>query len=124
MNVLIIGSGGREHALAWKINQSSELGRLYVAPGNPGTSEIAENVPIEATEVRRLADVALNNAIDLTIVGPDDSLALGIVDEFNEKGLRIFGPTQVAARVESSKSFAKTLMEKAGIPNPMRACRF
>ncbi len=116
MNVLIIGSGGREHALAWKLNQSSELDRLYVAPGNPGTAEVAENVPIDAADIKRLADFALQNTIDLTIVGPDDPLALGVVDLFNEKGLRIFGPSHTAAKIESSKSYAKALMEKTGIP--------
>ena len=116
MNVLVIGSGGREHALAWKLRQSSNLGRLYVAPGNPGTSNLAQNVPIEATDVRGMVDFALKNAIDLTIVGPDDPLAVGIVDSFNEAGLRIIGPTRQAARIESSKAFAKHLMQQAGIP--------
>ncbi len=116
MNVLVIGSGGREHALAWKLHQSSNLGRLYVAPGNPGTADLAQNVPIDATDVRGMVDFALKNAIDLTIVGPDDPLAMGIVDAFSEAGLRIFGPTRQAARIESSKAFAKHLMQQAGIP--------
>jgi phosphoribosylamine--glycine ligase len=116
MNVLLIGSGGREHALAWKLRQSSQLDKLYVAPGNPGTEEIAENVPIEAADINQLANFALQNKIDLTIIGPDDPLALGIVDLFIAKGLRVFGPTRAAARVESSKSYAKALMGKTDIP--------
>ena len=109
-NVLIIGGGGREHALAWKLSQSSRIGKLYVAPGNGGTREIAENIAIEATDIYGLADFAIKNSIDLTVVGPDDPLALGIVDIFRSRGLRIFGPTQAAAQIEASKAFSKQLM--------------
>ena len=115
-NVLIIGGGGREHALAWKIAQSPRLGRLYVAPGNGGTHTIATNVAISAGDVSALLDFAINNNIGLTIVGPDDSLALGIVDAFNAANLKIFGPTRAAAQIESSKTFSKKLMSAAGIP--------
>src|SRR3989344_4347459 len=115
-NVLIIGNGGREHALAWKLGQSSRIGKLYVAPGNGGTSQVAENVPIEATDIEGLIQFAEENKIGLTVVGPDDPLALGVVDAFHSRGLRIFGPTRVAAEIESSKAFAKNLMSEANIP--------
>lgn len=115
-NVLIVGGGGREHALAWKLSQSSRIDELYVAPGNGGTRQVAENIPIEATDVDGLAQFATTNEIGLTVVGPDDPLALGVVDIFRARGLRIFGPTRAAAEIESSKVFAKNLMSEAGIP--------
>jgi phosphoribosylamine--glycine ligase len=115
-DVLIVGSGGREHALAWKLKQSPRIGKLYIAPGNGGTRELGENVPIAATMVEKLADFAQLKSIDLTVVGPEDPLALGIVDVFQKRGLRIFGPTQAAAQIESSKAFSKQLMQEAGIP--------
>src|SRR3989338_6573110 len=115
-NVLIIGSGGREHALAWKLAQSSRIGKLYVAPGNGGTRPVAENVPINATDISGLIQFAEKNEIGLTVVGPDDPLALGVVDAFQARGLRIFGPTRAAAQIESSKAFAKNLIREAGIP--------
>lgn len=115
-NVLIIGSGGREHALAWKLAQSPRIGKLFVAPGNGGTRQVAENVAIEAADIDGLVEFALKNEICLTVVGPDDPLALGVVDTFRAKGLRIFGPTRAAAEIESSKAFAKNLMSEAGIP--------
>src|SRR3989344_6226573 len=93
-NVLIIGSGGREHALAWKLAQSPRIGKLYVAPGNGGTRDVAENIAIEATDAKGLARFAEKNSIDLTVVGPDDPLALGVVNVFQSRGLRIFGPTR------------------------------
>lgn len=114
-NVLIIGGGGREHALAWKLVQSPRVGKLYVAPGNGGTRDIAENITIEATDIKNLARFAENNSIDLTVVGPDDPLALGVVDVFKSRGLRIFGPTRAAAQIEASKAFAKRLMRDNGI---------
>lgn len=123
-NVLIIGSGGREHALAWELNRSPRIGKLYVAPGNGGTRDIAENIAIEATDTKRLARFAEKNSIDLTVVGPDDPLALGVVDVFQSRGLRIFGPTRNAAQIEVSKAFAKRLMEDIGIPTaPFRIFR-
>ena len=115
-NILIIGSGGREHALAWKLAQSSRIGKLYVAPGNGGTRQIAENIAIDATDINGLVQFAEKNEIGLTVVGPDDSLALGVVDAFQARCLRIFGPTRAAAEIESSKAFAKNLMSEAGIP--------
>ena len=115
-NVLIIGSGGREHALAWKISQSPQIGELYVAPGNGGTKLLAENLSIDSANIGGLIRFAKNHDIDLTIVGPDDLLAAGIVDIFQKQGLRIFGPTFAAAQIEASKAFAKDFMAKAGIP--------
>ncbi len=114
--VLVVGGGGREHALMWKLLQSPKVNKLYVAPGNGGTREFAENVLIKAVDKEGLARFAEKNAIDLTIVGPDDPLALGIVDYFQAWGLRIFGPTSAAAKIEASKAFAKQLMHDDGIP--------
>lgn len=116
MKVLLIGSGGREHALLWKLAQSPRIDELFVAPGNGGTREIAENVPIAATDTEKLTCFALEHGVGLTVVGPDDPLALGIVDAFQARGLRIFGPTRAAAHIESSKAFAKELMREADIP--------
>jgi phosphoribosylamine---glycine ligase len=116
MKILVIGGGGREHALAWKLSQSPKAKRIYVAPGNAGTRKIAQNVPIPANNSEQLLQFALAEQVDLTVVGPDDALADGVVDRFHAHGLRIFGPTQRAARLESSKSFAKGFMERHGIP--------
>jgi phosphoribosylamine--glycine ligase len=116
VKVLVIGSGGREHALAWKLKQSGEVARMFCAPGNAGTAQLAENVAIPATDLPILLRFAKENRIDLTVVGPDDPLAAGIVDLFMADRLRIFGPTKTAARLESSKIFAKELMRKQGIP--------
>src|SRR5436853_2826649 len=116
MKILVIGSGGREHALTWKLRQSPQVERIFCAPGNSGTSEIAENVAIPATDLKGLVHFAKENRIGLTVVGPDDPLAAGIVNLFEEAGLRIFGPTKSAARLESSKIFAKGLMRKQKIP--------
>ena len=115
-NVLIIGSGGREHALTWKLTQSPRIGKLYVAPGNGGTRQVAENIPINAADIHGLVQFVKKNKVDLTIVGPEEPLALGIVDIFRAQGLRIFGPTRAAAEIESSKAFAKNLMNEIGIP--------
>lgn len=114
-NILIIGSGGREHALAWKLAQSPRIGKLYVAPGNGGTRQVAENISIEANDIDGLVKFAEKNEIGLTVVGPDEPLALGVVDAFQARGLRIFGPTRAAAEIESSKAFAKNLMNEANI---------
>jgi phosphoribosylamine---glycine ligase len=116
MRVLIIGGGGREHALAWKIGQSPKVDKVYCAPGNAGTADVAENVDIAADDIDRLLEFALDNNIGLTVVGPEQPLVLGIVDRFREKGLRIFGPTAKAAEIEGSKVFSKDLMKKYGIP--------
>jgi phosphoribosylamine--glycine ligase len=114
--ILITGSGGREHALAWKLSQSPGVEKSSIAPGNAGTSCIGENVAIAAEDVPSLLAFAKVNAIDFTVVGPDDALAAGVVDAFEEAGLRIFGPRQDAARLESSKAFAKDFMIRHGIP--------
>ena len=114
--VLITGSGGREHALAWKLSQSPEVEKLFIAPGNAGTAELGENVPIAAVDGVALWDFALANQIALTVVGPDDALAAGVVDVFEAAGLRIFGPCKAAALLESSKAFAKDFMKRHGIP--------
>mgnify|MGYP001290804963 FL=1 len=116
MQVLVIGNGGREHALVWKIKQSPKVKAIFCAPGNAGTSEIAENVPIAADDIEGLLQFALNKGIELTIVGPEQPLVMGIVDQFNEKGLRIFGPNAHAAELEGSKSFSKNIMNKYGLP--------
>ena len=116
MKVLVIGSGGREHALAWKLKQSSGVDRIFCAPGNAGTAQLAENVAISVSDLPAVVRFAKENRVDLTVVGPDDPLAAGIVDLFLAEGLRIFGPSKAAARIESSKIFAKELMRKEGIP--------
>ena len=116
MKILVIGGGGREHALTWKLKQSSDADRIFCAPGNAGTVQLAENVAISVSDVPALARFAKENHVDLTVVGPDDPLAAGIVDLFVAEGLRIFGPSKAAARIESSKIFAKELMRKEGIP--------
>ena len=121
MKILVVGSGGREHALAWKLKQSSGVDRIFCAPGNAGTEEIGENVAIKATDLTALAQFAKQNAVDLTVVGPDDPLAAGIVDLFDSERLRVFGPTKSAARLESSKIFAKELMRKNQIPTARAA---
>ena len=117
MKVLVIGKGGREHAIAWKLSQSSRISQLLCAPGNAGTSKIASNVPISETDIDGLLTFATQHGIDFTIVGPEAPLAEGIVDRFRQAGLSIFGPSQAAARIESSKSFAKNLMLRAGVPS-------
>jgi len=116
MKVLIIGRGGREHAIAWKVAQSPLVTKLYAAPGNPGIAEIAELVPIEEHDTEALVQFAKNEGIDLTIVGPEAPLLQGVVDRFQAEGLRIFGPRREAALIEGSKAFAKQLMKKYGIP--------
>ena len=115
MRVLVIGSGAREHALCWAVSKSDKLTDLYCAPGNGGTSSIATNVPLDPMNFTACADWAEQFQVDLTIVGPDDPLAGGIVDVFLARGLRIFGPTAAAARIESSKSWAKQLMQAARV---------
>lgn len=116
MKVLIIGSGGREHAIAWKTAQSPKVDKIYCAPGNAGIAEVAECVPITAMEFDKLADFAEEKQIDLTVVGMDDPLVGGIVDVFEARGLRIFGPRKNAAILEGSKAFSKDLMKKYHIP--------
>ncbi len=116
MKVLVVGSGGREHALVWKISQSPMVDKIYCAPGNAGIGQVAECVAIKADDLDGLLDFALNNEIGLTVVGPEVPLTMGIVDKFQEKGLKIFGPSGKAAEIEGSKTFAKDLMAKYNIP--------
>ena len=116
MKVLVLGKGAREHALCWRFSQSPKVWGLFCASGNPGVSRTATQVDIAPTDIDSLARFAESQKIDLTVVGPENPLALGIVDEFENRGLPIFGPTKAAAQLETSKSFAKTLMREAGVP--------
>ena len=116
MKVLVVGSGGREHAICWKISQSPKVDKIYCAPGNAGIAEVAECVDIKAMEFDKLVAFAKDNAIDLTVVGMDDPLVGGIVDVFEKEGLRVFGPRKNAAILEGSKAFSKDLMKKYNIP--------
>ena len=115
-NILVVGSGGREHALCWKFAQSPRAGRVYCAPGNAGIAMHAQCVPIKASDMEGLAEFARNNSVDITIVGPEAPLADGIVDLFQKKGLTVFGPEKKAAEIEASKVFTKDLLTKYGIP--------
>ena len=116
MNLLVIGSGGREHALAWRLAQCPRIGRVYVAPGNAGTAREDGLFNVPLTSIPELVEFARKEAIALTVVGPEAPLSQGIVDAFRAAGLRIFGPTQQAAQLESSKDFAKAFMVRHGIP--------
>lgn len=116
MKVLVVGGGGREHAIVWKLSQSPKIKKLYCAPGNPGIAELAECVSIAVSEIEKLADFAKNEQIDLTFVGPEEPLSLGIVNYFKEQGLAVYGPSKEAALIEGSKAFAKELMIKYQIP--------
>ena len=116
MRVLVIGGGGREHAIVWKLAQSPDNPELFAAPGNAGTAQLATNLDVRADDVEGMLAAVRANAIDLTVVGPEGPLAAGLVDRFRVEGLRVFGPTQAAARIESSKSFAKQTMADAGVP--------
>jgi phosphoribosylamine--glycine ligase len=116
MKVLVVGSGGREHALVWKIAQSPRVGKIYCAPGNAGIAQMAECLSISAEDVKGLTAWAEKEKIDLTVVGPEAPLTLGMVDIFRARGLRVFGPSQKAAEIEGSKAFTKELMKKYGIP--------
>lgn len=116
MKVLVVGGGGREHALCWKLAQSKDIRKVYCAPGNAGTALVAENVPIDAMDIEALRLFAEHQGIDLTIVGPEKPLIAGIVDAFEARGLRIFGPSKEPAMLEGSKVYSKELMRRAGIP--------
>ncbi|MHC4645660.1 MAG: phosphoribosylamine--glycine ligase [Planctomycetota bacterium] len=115
MNVLLIGSGGREHAMAWKLAQSSQLGKLYTAPGNPGTAQCGQNIPIGARDVEKLVEFGRQNDIGLVVVGPEDPLAAGVVDTFEAAGIKAFGPSKEAAKLEADKAFAKQIMRSCAI---------
>lgn len=123
MNVLVVGSGAREHAIAWSLARSPHCEHLYCAPGNFGTGQLAANLPVAATDIDGLLGAALDREIGLTIVGPEDPLALGLTDRFREHGLRVVGPTRAAARIESSKWWAKEIMRETGVPTA-RAAKF
>lgn len=116
MRVLLVGSGGREHALAWKISQSPELAALFAAPGNPGIARLAECLPIAANDLPGLVQAAQELSIDLVVIGPEEPLALGLADELGAAGIPVFGPTAAAAQLESSKAWAKDFMQRNGIP--------
>jgi len=116
LSILVVGGGGREHALVWKIRQSNLVGQIYCAPGNPGVSGMAECVKIPQNDIPALLNFARDKEVDLTVVGPEDPLVNGIVDEFEAQGLNIFGPSQKAAEIEGSKVFTKYLMDKYKIP--------
>jgi phosphoribosylamine---glycine ligase len=116
MKVLVVGGGGREHAIVWKLSLSKKVDKIYCAPGNGGTSKIAENVPIKADDIKGLIEFSLLKKIDLTIIGPEAPLAAGVVDAFIEKGLKVFGPSKDASQLEASKIFTKKLCEEKNIP--------
>src|SRR5437868_5996478 len=116
MKVLVIGKGGREHALVWKLAQSPRAERVFCAPGNAGTALDGVNVPIEPDETDKLIRFAKKEGIGLTVIGPEDPLAQGIVDQFQKAGLKVFGPSKAAAQLEASKVFAKELMRHADVP--------
>ncbi len=118
MKLLIVGDGGREHALVWKLSKSKKVKKIYAAPGNPGIAQIGTCVNILATDIQGLARFAEEKKIDLTVVGPEVPLALGIVDEFTKRGLKIFGPNKKASRIEADKAFARDFMLRFGIPAP------
>jgi phosphoribosylamine--glycine ligase len=115
MNVLLIGSGGREHAIAWKLAQSKHLSKLFIAPGNPGTAQCGENVPVDVNDTKKLLECARQNKVELVMVGPEDPLARGIVDVFEAAGIKAFGPSGKAAQLEADKAFAKHLMRSSSV---------
>ena len=121
MKILVVGSGGREHALVWKLRQSPRVTEIYCAPGNAGISTLATCVAIGATDIEALAGFAQEKGVGLTVIGPEVPLSLGIVDSFEEKGLRVFGPRRNAATLEGSKVFMKDLLEKYHIPSAFYA---
>ena len=121
MKVLVIGSGGREHALVWQLKQSPEVEKIYCAPGNAGIAADAECVAIRVNELEKLADFAEKNGIDLTVVGPEAPLCDGVADVFRARNLAVFGPDKAAAQLEGSKDFAKAFMLKYGIPTAKAA---
>ena len=118
MRVLVVGSGGREHALAWRMTQSQSVSELFAAPGNSGTAALGENLPLADTDVDGIVSAALERSVDLVVVGPETPLALGLCDRLQAAGIPAFGPSRAAARLESSKSFARSVMDAAGVPGP------
>src|SRR5262245_22686524 len=118
MRILVVGNGGREHALVWKIRQSPLVTEVYCAPGNAGMADVADCVPIESSDIVELADFAQSIKADLTVVGPELAMVLGVADEFHRRGLLIFCPTRAAAEIEGSKAFARDFMQRHGVPSP------
>jgi phosphoribosylamine--glycine ligase len=116
MKILVVGNGGREHALVWKLKQSEKVDKIYVAPGNAGTANLAKNIEIEATDIDKLIKFCKEEKVDLTVVGPEAPLVAGVVDAFEEEGLKVFGPNQAAAQLEGSKVFSKDFMKRYNIP--------
>ena len=116
MNVLVVGKGGREHALVWKLARSKRAGKVFCAPGNAGTARDGVNVPIDPTEFDKLARFCQKEKVELVVIGPEDPLALGLSDYLRKRGVKVFGPSKEASRIESSKVFAKTLMRHADVP--------
>ncbi len=116
MKILVVGNGGREHALAWKLKQSPRVEQLFIAPGNPGTATLGTNVPIKSDDIEKLAQFAVEQKIDLTVVGPEIPLTIGIIDEFNRRGLRAWGPSKAAAQLEGSKVAMKEFLRRHNIP--------
>ncbi len=116
MRLLVIGNGAREHAIAWKLRQSPQVDEILIAPGNAGTAQLGSNLPLQATDAAGLAEAAKRHSVDLTVVGPEAPLQAGVVDLFQKSGLAIVGPTQAAARLETSKAFAKEFMKRHNIP--------
>jgi len=121
IDVLLVGGGGREHALAWKLAQSPRLGRLYAAPGNPGIAVLGECVPVQPLEFEKIVRLAGERQVGLVVVGPEAPLAAGLADRLRQAGIRVFGPSAAAARIESSKAFARELMRRAAVPQPEHA---
>ncbi|HSV27828.1 MAG TPA: phosphoribosylamine--glycine ligase, partial [Sedimentisphaerales bacterium] len=116
MNVLVVGGGGREHAIAWKLKQSRNVDKLYIAPGNPGSRQCGTNVDIASTDIEKLVSFAKDNRVGLAVIGPEDPLAAGAVDAFEAAGIKAFGPSKGAAQLEANKSFAKQMMRASSVP--------
>ena len=116
MKVLLIGSGGREHAIAWKLAQSPKLSKLFIAPGNPGTAVLGEDLPVKADDHPGILRFCKEKKIDLVIIGPEAPLAAGLADELSAHGIMVFGPSKAAAQIEASKVFSKNFMQRHGIP--------
>ncbi|MDP6128303.1 MAG: phosphoribosylamine--glycine ligase, partial [Planctomycetota bacterium] len=116
LRVLLVGSGGREHALAWKLSQSPLLEKMWVAPGNPGTAQYAENLSLAADDVDGIVQFAQANEVSLVVIGPEDPLAMGLADQLSEVGIRAFGPNKEAAELEASKAFCKEILIRHRIP--------
>ena len=116
MNVLLVGNGGREHAIAWKLAKSAKIDKLFIAPGNPGTAKHGINIDIKANEYDKLLKFAIDNKVGLAVIGPEDPLADGIVDKFEKAGIKAFGPSGAAAQLEADKAFAKQIMKANSVP--------